>query len=315
MQRILDPAQIEAFAERSIPRLRLPDPASLFAQRAQRLRALAEGHSLGDYLRLMAALADAQQAELDALRPALLSEQFAANMGRQIELAHAHRMPVLQAAAWPRQDRWRAILEGLCTAVQKVPGFPAAVHSVCARILAAPQAELETQADLLIAGRSQGVDSPVAPFVMAALQVCWTGMTSTLGISDVEQLDVPTVCPVCGSLPVASIVRSDKRSPQGYRYLHCGLCATEWHMVRITCSHCLTTEGLTYHSIEGGTGAVRAETCRQCHTYRKILYQEKDTDVEPVADDLSSLALDLLMTEEGFHRGSGNPLLWQNTET
>jgi len=30
-----------------------------------------------------------------------------------------------------------------------------------------------------------------------------------------------------------------------------------------------------------------------------------------VADDLASLALDLLMSEAGYHRGSGNPLLWQ----
>jgi FdhE protein len=315
MQRILDPAQIEAFAERSLPRVRLPDPATLFAQRAQRLRALGANHSLGDYLRLMAALADAQQAELDALRAALLSEQFAANVGQQIELAHTHRMPVLQAAGWPRQDRWRAILEALCTAIENVPGFPAAVGSVCARIMAAPQAELEAQADLLIAARSERVDAQAAPFVMAALQVYWAAMASTLQVKDIAQLDVPTVCPVCGSLPVSSVVRSDKRSPQGYRYLHCGLCATEWHMVRITCSHCLTNEGITYHSIEGGSDAVRAETCGKCHTYRKILYQEKDTDVEPVADDLASLALDLLMTEEGFHRGSGNPLLWQNAET
>ncbi|MDB6010828.1 MAG: formate dehydrogenase accessory protein FdhE [Gammaproteobacteria bacterium] len=36
--------------------------------------------------------------------------------------------------------------------------------------------------------------------------------------------------------------------------------------------------------------------------------------VEPVADDLASLALDLLMSEAGFHRGSGNPLLWQSSE-
>jgi len=26
------------------------------------------------------------------------------------------------------------------------------------------------------------------------------------------------------------------------------------------------------------------------------------------------VALDLLMTEAGYHRGSGNPLLWQNPE-
>jgi FdhE protein len=159
------------------------------------------------------------------------------------------------------------------------------------------------------------VDGQAAPFFMAALQVYWAAMASTLRVTDVAQLDVPTVCPVCGSLPVASVVRSDKRGPQGYRYLHCGLCETEWHMVRITCSHCLTTEGITYNAIEGGSEAVRAETCGKCHTYRKILYQEKDTGVEPVADDLASLALDLLMTEEGFHRGSGNPLLWQTSET
>jgi FdhE protein len=118
---------------------------------------------------------------------------------------------------------------------------------------------------------------------------------------------------VCATLPVASVVRSDKRS-QGYRYLHCGLCESEWHMVRITCSHCLANDGITYHSIEGGADAIRAESCSKCRTYRKIFYQEKDGAVECVADDLASIALDLLMTEDGFHRTSGNPLLWQNTE-
>jgi FdhE protein len=314
MQRILDPAQIEAFAERSVPRIRLPDPASLFARRGQRLRTLAEGHSLGDYLRLMAALADGQQVALDALGAALVAGQFAQQLGRQIELAHEHRMPLLQAAGWPRQERWRAILNELCTSIAGAPGFPAGVRSVCERIVASRAAEIEAQADLLITARTHGVDAQAAPFVMAALQVYWGAMASSLQTGDVRQIDVPGVCPTCGTLPVSSIVRSDKRS-QGYRYLHCGLCATEWHMVRITCSQCLTTEGIVYHSIEGGSAAVRAESCGQCHTYRKILYQEKDPEVEPVADDLASLALDLLMTGEGLHRGSGNPLLWQNTET
>jgi FdhE protein len=98
---------------------------------------------------------------------------------------------------------------------------------------------------------------------------------------------------------------------QGYRYLHCALCASEWHLVRVTCSQCQNTENIGYHSIAGGSAAIRAESCDRCHTYRKILYQEKDADVEPVADDLASLALDLLMAEAGYHRGSGNPLLWQ----
>ncbi|HEV7444132.1 MAG TPA: formate dehydrogenase accessory protein FdhE, partial [Steroidobacteraceae bacterium] len=219
MQRILDPAQIEAFAATSVPRIRLPDPASLFARRGQRLRTLAEGHSLGDYLRLMAAVADGQQVALDALRAALVAEQFAQQLGRQIELAHEHRMPLLQAAGWPRQERWRAILTELCTSIAGAPGFPAGVRSVCERIVASPGAGIETQADLLIAARTRGVDAQAAPFVMAALQVYWAAMASSLQMSDVTQIDVPGVCPTCGTLPVSSIVRSDKRS-QGYRYLH-----------------------------------------------------------------------------------------------
>jgi FdhE protein len=118
---------------------------------------------------------------------------------------------------------------------------------------------------------------------------------------------------VCGTLPVASVVRVDRGS-QGYRYLHCPLCATEWHMVRVTCSQCQATNGITYHSIEGGSQALRAESCDSCRCYRKIFYQEKDMDVEPVADDLASLALDLLMSEAGYHRASGNPLLWQRPD-
>src|SRR5438105_15156596 len=131
MQRTLDPAQIEAFAERSFPRVRLSDPAILFSRRAQRLRTLAEQHSLGDYLRLMAAVADTQQIALNALVEALKSAQFAQQFDKQIELAHMHRMPVLQAAGWPRQPRWRGILKDLCAEIAGAPGFPAGVQGVC----------------------------------------------------------------------------------------------------------------------------------------------------------------------------------------
>jgi FdhE protein len=313
MQRILDPDQIEAFGDRSLPRVRMPDPRNVFSRRARRLEHLAAGHSLGDYLRLMATVAERQQIALDALVPALQSGQFAQQLGRQIELAHEHRMPLLPAAGWPRPERWRDILNDLCSSVAAASGFPAGVRTVCERVISGTRDAIEAQADLLLSGRTAGVDASTAPFQMAALQVYWAGMGAQLKASDVTPIDVAGVCPLCGYLPVASIVRSDKSSP-GYRYLQCGLCATEWHMVRVTCSHCLTNEGLVYHGIEGGSEAVRAESCGKCHTYRKILYQEKDAGVEPVADDLASLALDLLMTEADFHRASGNPLLWQNTE-
>ncbi len=40
--------------------VRLPEPSLLFATRAERLRAVAEGNALGDYLRFLAVLGSAQ---------------------------------------------------------------------------------------------------------------------------------------------------------------------------------------------------------------------------------------------------------------
>ena len=280
MQRVLDPAQIEAFAQRTIPRIRLPDPTTVFSARAARLRQLGEGHAVGDYLRLMATLADAQQSALDT-----------------------------------RVDGdWKGVLGLLCQAIAAARGFPDGVKATCERVRALPAAALEAQVDLLLSNAVEGVDAQAAPFIMAALQVCQTRTVCALSPEDVTEraaaLHIPGCCPMCGALPVASVVRAEK-AYQGYRYLHCSICASEWHLVRIKCSQCESTAGIHYHSIEGGTSAVRAESCDSCKTYRKICYQELDMAVEPVADDLASLALDLLMTEAGFHRGSGNPLLWQ----
>jgi len=323
MQRILDPAQIEGFAQRTIPRVRLPDPANFFARRAARLRKLSENHVLGAYLRLMAAVNDAQQAALGALRPLAGDSQVPLPVELRMAQASSHGMPPLQAAGWPRDGRWRAIVSELCDAVGALPDFPDGVRAVCSRVREWPATRLEQQADLLLAAAIDGIDAEAAPFIMAALQVYWADMAASLTLEIAKDLaadhdhaanaSVPGVCPVCGTLPVASVVRADKQY-QGYRYLHCALCATEWHLVRVKCSHCLSTEAIHYQAIEGGSEASRAECCDRCHTYRKIFYQEKDMDVEPVADDLGSLALDLLLTAEGYHRDSGNPLLWQTSE-
>jgi len=307
MPRILEPGQIEASAGRAIPRIRFPERTCVFSARAQRLRQLAEagapGHAIGDYLRLMAVMADAQQLVLGSF-------EAAAPTAHQLARAATHRMPVIHASSWPRAPYWREVVTQLCGAVAAARDAPAGVRATCEQLQSAPAPALETQADALLGGRTEAVDVGGAPFLMAALQVYWVTLASRLLPEQVPGLEVPGLCPACGTLPVASIVRAEARS-EGYRFLHCALCATEWHLVRITCSQCQSTANIAYHSIEGDSGAVRAESCDQCHTYRKILYQEKDTNVDPVADDLGSLALDLLMSEAGYHRGSGNPLLWQ----
>jgi FdhE protein len=308
VERVLDPARIEAFAEREVPRIRLPDRGRVFCERAERLRHLSgseragEGRAIGDYLRLMAVLADAQHSALATFsgpRPD----------AEALRLARTHGMPPVHAASLAREASWRGVLGELCSCVLERGEFPTAVHDSCTQLRGASVVRLEAQADALLAGRGAEVDAAAAPFLMSALQVYWLDLAAQLEPEEVTPLEVPGVCPACGTPPVASVVRVDKGS-LGNRYLHCALCATEWHMVRITCSHCQETSGLTYHSVAGGSPAVHAESCRSCRGYRKILYQEKDAGVEPIADDLASLALDLLMSGEGYHRVSGNPLLW-----
>jgi len=306
MQRILEPGQIEALAQRSIPRLRPPDRERVFATRAARLRQQSEnggvGHAIGEYLRLMAHLADAQQA-------ALASVASIQPTAEQIARAQEFCMPLVAATGWRREERWRETLTSICNSLAALPELPAAARAVCDRLRTLQPAEIEVQADALLATQLAGADVAAAPFIMAALQVYWVDLASRVRIDDMHELDVPGVCPTCGTLPVASVVRTEARS-QGFRYLHCALCATEWHMVRVKCSHCYTTQGITYQSIENGPRGIRAECCDTCRTYRKILYQEEDGNIEPVADDLASIGLDLLLSQAGYHRASGNPLLW-----
>jgi FdhE protein len=115
------------------------------------------------------------------------------------------------------------------------------------------------------------------------------------------------MCPCCGFPPVAGIVRMDGDVP-GRRYLHCTLCNTEWYFERVTCAACRDSSQVSYYYIEGGSGAVGAEACGACKSYLKILYQKKSPQGDPVADDLSSVSLDLLMDEAGYGRMSPNLL-------
>ena len=312
-QRILEPGQIETLAQRSIPRVRLPDRTQVFARRAARLRELADASPIADYLRLLARIVTAQHEALAGFDPDLPS-------AARIALAREHRMPPLHAPDWPRDPRWRDLVRKVADAAADTPDLPEALANLCARLRAAGAAWLDAQADALLAGRDSAVDAAAAPFVMAALQVHWTALTPAFKADAVTALDVPGVCPLCGSLPVASIVAA--QAPfQGYRYLHCALCATEWHMVRVQCSHCgADSKHVAYHALQAAEAndeaavkeaALRAEACDECHSYRKIVYQEKDMTVDPVADDVATLALDVLLAEKGFHRASGNPMLWQ----
>jgi FdhE protein len=302
VQRILEAGQIESLDPSAIPRIRLPERATLFATRAARMRSLAANSPIGGYIRLMATLADAQHQVL---------ANFSADMPDAAAIAQAQQnsMPLVPALSAERDPVWRDVLQQLLDRVEAAGALTPALSKLIEQLRTGSPTHLEAQADAILAQRINEVDPGSAPFIMAALQVVWTDVVSRLDARALPYLETAGACPACGTLPVASVVRIGGPY-QGYRYLQCGLCGNEWHMVRVKCSTCDSTKGIAYHGLAGGSEALRAESCDECHTYRKIGNLEKDVEIEPLADDLASLTLDLLMNEAGYRRASPNPLLW-----
>jgi len=114
--------------------------------------------------------------------------------------------------------------------------------------------------------------------------------------------------PDCGSGPMTSSVVGWPKA-HNTRFCTCSLCGTMWNVVRVRCLLCSSTDGISYRAIEGKQDTVKTETCDKCRGYVKILHQVQDPALEPLADDVATLSLDMLMAEDGWKRGGQNPLL------
>ncbi|MDO5625654.1 MAG: formate dehydrogenase accessory protein FdhE [Pseudomonadota bacterium] len=312
--RIRTPEEIALRAGVDFPRL-LPPGRQVFAERALRLRQLAAGHAMRDYLLLMALVCEAQHQRLPQ-HPAVPLPSAA-----QMDAAAQSGQPLLDARHWPRHPAWRTELRALLAQVlQKLPeGSPARAGVQAVQGMA--DDALEQQAGRLLAGITLGLDMAAAPLIAAGLQLHWVhlvGATSAAqkNPSPFGMAQDATRCPCCGSLPTASITRIGG-GQDGYRYLHCTLCSAQWHMVRVKCTHCQGTAGIHYQSLQALADtesaarreAVQAETCDSCGHYLKIVHMDRDQHVEPVADDLATLTLDLLVSDAGFQRHGTNLLL------
>ncbi|HEV2898904.1 MAG TPA: formate dehydrogenase accessory protein FdhE [Pseudaminobacter sp.] len=281
------------------PFARLPDPSLLFARRAQRLAALAEGHQLGPYLRFLAAVSNAQHHIQDGLPDPEMPEIDAR------ERARSFGMPPL--------DRNKLATEALAKTLERL--------IVAASTIEKPEAATGALDQLKQAGLSErdgmvrNVLADAIPmealaehvYVAAALQVHFTRLAARLDASTLVPVG-DGACPVCGGPPVSSTIVG-WHGAHGSRFCACSLCGTLWNYVRIKCTLCGSTKGIGYQEIEGGPGTVKAETCEACGCYVKILHQHKDPALDPVADDVATLGLDLLVREGGYRRGSFNPFL------
>ncbi|QSA96165.1 formate dehydrogenase accessory protein FdhE [Methylococcus sp. EFPC2] len=280
-------------AQTEAPYIRVPNPQTLFHHRAARFRQLALSQaSLVGYLNLMADLADSLHHLSARFSPALLPDSCA---GR----------PPLDISSWRRDPAWRDALRSI---VEDLSSGGGPLGSVRDRLKQATDEQLESWADDLLAADFDRLDVGLAPFVAAALQVNWTVLASRLDAGKIGATEAGHLCPVCGSLPVASVLQTGG-AVQGLRYLVCDLCATEWNRPRIHCINCGSSKEVAYFGLEGTGEAVQAEACGQCKTYVKLVNREKEPQVDPFADDLATLALDVLMAEEGYQRLGFNPLL------
>lgn len=297
---ILEPGQIAAAASKPAF-IQLP-PRNLFALRAERLAHLADGHALGDYLKLLAAVCLAQQQVLDA------PPSIAAPDPQRCAQAIAHGMPPLACDSGVREDAWLAMVDAWLAAFVPPEPITPALHAALAQLRAADAGQRKAWAVALVSGQFASVPAGLAPFVGAALQLAWSHWLSGLDLSVIVEAEDQQTCPACGGLPMAGVIHGHG-TRNGLRYLVCSQCACEWHYVRLKCSHCKSTRHLDYLHLEHSPRGVRAEACPQCRHYLKQLYLELEPGGEVLSADLASLDLDLLLDGAGYQRQAPNLLL------
>jgi FdhE protein len=265
-----------------------------------RLRTLAEDNQLGPYLRFLSALSDCQHRVQAGLPEPQLADGDARARSRE------HGMPPLGRSHGHFDAVLSATLDHLLALAAEIDmRSPARVA-----LTRVHGADDETRGSMVRAVLADSIPADALAdhaYVAAALQVHFARQAARLDRALLRPAG-DAVCPSCGAPPVASAIVG-WNGVHGARFCACWLCSTLWHVVRIKCVFCGSTGGIGYQHIDGGTGTVKAETCDNCRAYLKVMHQHKDPPLEPVADDIATLALDLLVRETGYRRGAVNPFL------
>lgn len=283
----------------------LPDPAALFRQRAERLEVLAAENPLGPYLRFLAGICAAQAEVAAGLPP---PDPLPAG---QVERARDGRMPPLDRHALARD----AALPGLVTRFLDRLAPSTMPEPAAAAIAALREAGPEALGAMLEAVAEDSLPVEQLPehiLLAAALQVAMAQRAATLPAERLVPIETG-VCPACGGPPAASLV-TGRPGAEGARYAACAACGTQWNEVRIKCLACGSTQGVGYKEVEPAAGSdeaatVKAETCDACRSWVKIFYQNLNPALEPIADDVASLGLDLMMRETAYRRAGFDPFL------
>lgn len=278
----------------------LPDAPLLFRQRAERFQRLAETSELAPYLHFLGRLTGVQ-ADLAAEGP--LPEPIPAE---QVARARDNAMPPLDRAALVEAPALRRLIGRFLEAMEPVE-MPAPARLALDWLRRTTPEEIGGLLGHVVADAAPFENLPPYLFLSAATQIHAAGLAA--GLDAARLVPVQTgLCPVCGGPPVSSMVVG-RPGAEGSRYAACSFCGTQWNEVRIKCLACGSTKGVGYKAPEGEEATVKAETCDTCRSWVKILYQDRNPSLEPVADDVASLGLDLLMQGTDYRRAGFDPFL------
>lgn len=110
-------------------------------------------------------------------------------------------------------------------------------------------------------------------------------------------------CPMCGSMPIISILREE-----GKRYLLCSYCYFEWLTERIKCPFCENNDHNTLHYFfEEKDEIHRIDLCDRCKQYIKTIDSRKQNyEMDIIIEDIVTLHLDIIAIEKGYKKPVSN---------
>lgn len=293
-----DPSAIGGVPE--APLVFLPDPVTLFQTRKKRFAFLAETSELAPYLTFLADLSALQARLCITLPPVSLPSPEA------MHKAAAGTMPPIDRASLTGDTTLRQTLDALLEGAAELD-MPELARLALSAVITADAEDRQWLLGNILADIVP--EDSVAPhlFAAVAVQVHLARLAAQLDPARLVRVGTG-LCPSCGGKPVSSAVTSTPEI-DNVRYASCATCATQWNEVRVKCLCCGSTKGISYRSAQTHEATVKAEACRECSSWVKIFYQMKNPSLDPVADDIGTLGLDMLMKDTEFHRAGFNPFL------
>lgn len=274
--------------------IRLPIPETLYRNRIVRFKHLAKDHPMSEFLHFCLKMTELQHTLICQPHPPI-----------QLKSQHLHTALPLYWDHYSLSHHWQ---DHLTFIVHEMSKYPACIENTCDRLNRMSPIERQRCAEHLLRGEFNRIDPRQALFIWSALSSFYIQLAAQLPLmATADNDDDRQFCPVCGSYPVASILPHSQRQ---LRYLHCSLCETEWHTVRLKCTNCNDLSQLRFYSLDHTLASIKTECCSHCSGYLKIFYSEHDPELDIVADDLASLLLDEEMEKIGFNKTGLNPYLF-----